>query len=225
MDSFEFNKIAGAVLASLLVLLGIGMFLAPTLYHAAEPEQQAYVVEGVEVEGEGAAAEAPAEQSIEELIQLATIERGQKVARRCVACHTFEQGGENKVGPNLYGTMGASKGHSDSFSYSAALLAKGGEWTWDNMNAFLLKPSDYIPGTAMSFAGLGKAEDRAAVMVYLASLRGTPYPKPEVAVAPAGEAPAEEAAAPADATDAAADAPAADDAGTADGDDMPGRNN
>ena len=87
MDSFEFNKIAGAVLASLLVLLGIGMFLAPTLYHAAEPEQQAYVVEGVEVEGEGAAAEAPAEQSIEELIQLATIELTGKALFSAIAIY------------------------------------------------------------------------------------------------------------------------------------------
>jgi cytochrome c len=217
MDSFEFNKIAGAVLASLLVLLGIGMFLAPALYHPGELEQQAYVVEGVEVEGEGAAAEAPKEQSIEELIQLATIERGQKVARRCVACHSFEQGGANKVGPNLYDAMGSAKGHNGDFKYSAALLAKGGEWTWENMNAFLLKPADYIPGTAMSFAGLGKAEDRAAVMVYLASLKDSAYPKPEVAAAPAEEAASAEEA-------AAEEAAAGDDAGAA-GDDMPGSSN
>ena len=179
MDSFEFNKIAGAVLASLLVILGVGMFLGPALYAPTEPAQQAYVVEGLEADtGDGAVAEAPVEQPIEALIAAATVERGERVARRCVACHSFDEGGANGIGPNLWNIMGDKMAHLDNFNYSSALAGFGGEWNWETMNAFLLKPSEYIPGTIMSFAGLNKAEDRAAVMAYLAAQAPTPYPKP-----------------------------------------------
>jgi len=181
MDSFEFNKIAGAVLASLLVLLGIGMFLVPSLYAPTEPEQQAYIVEGVEEEGaEGGVVEAPVELPMELLIAEATADRGERVARRCVACHTFNDGGENKIGPNLWNVMGGEKAHLDNFNYSGALAGMDGVWDWETMNAFLLKPSDYVPGTIMSFAGLSKPEDRAAIMVYLAEQAPTPYARPAV---------------------------------------------
>lgn len=201
MDSFEFNKIAGAVLASLLVLLGVGMFLVPALYAPTEPEQKAFIVEGVEEEGAqsgGAAADAEPELSIEELIAVATAERGERVARRCVACHTFSDGGENKVGPNLWNVMGGKKAHLDNFNYSSALAGTPGIWDWATMDAFLKKPNDYIPGTIMSFAGLNKPEDRAAIMVYLAEQAPTPFARPAVPApaAPeeaAAEAPAEEA--------------------------------
>lgn len=230
MDSFEFNKIAGAVLASLLVLLGIGMFLVPVLYAPTEYDAQAYIVEGVEeAGGNSAAAEVAEETTIEELISLATVERGQKVARRCVACHTFEDGGDNKIGPNLWNVMGETKGQRDGFNYSGALLEKGGEWDWTAMDAFLAKPADYIPGTAMSFAGLGKEEDRAAVMVYLASLAGTPYAKPafEAAVEEAAveEAVVEEAAAASVEEAEAAVTQAVEEAADEGADDLPGRRN
>ncbi len=199
MDSFEFNKIAGAVLASLLVLLGVGMFLVPALYDAAEPEQQAYVVEGLEEEGGEAAGggEPVADVPIEALIAMATADRGERVARRCVACHSFDDGGANKIGPNLWNIMGGKKAHLDNFNYSSAMATFPGEWNWETMNAFLEKPSDYIPGTIMSFAGLSKPEDRAAVMVYLAAQAPTPYAKPavpEMEAAPEAEATPEEAA-------------------------------
>lgn len=192
MDSFEFNKVAGAVLASLLILLGVGMFLVPSLYAPTEPEQKAFIVEGVEEEGAAGAgaAEAPVEQPIEALIAVATADRGERVARRCVACHTFDDGGDNKIGPNLWNVMGGKKAHLDNFNYSAAMAGSPGEWTWESMNAFLKKPSDYIPGTIMSFAGLNKPEDRAAIMVYLAAQAPAPYAKPAVPEA----APVEEAA-------------------------------
>ena len=197
MDSFEFNKIAGAVLASLLVVLGVGMFLAPTLYHAEEPAQQAYIVEGVEEAGEGggAAAAPEPELPIEALIAAATVDKGERVARRCVACHSFEQGGANKIGPNLWNIMGGKKAHLDNFNYSAAMSGFGGEWNWETLNANLEKPQRYMPGTIMSFAGLSKAEDRAAVMTYLASLASSPYPKPAVpeTAAVSEEMPADEA--------------------------------
>lgn len=200
MDSFEFNKIAGAILASLLVLLGVGMFLAPTLYHAAAPEQQAYIVEGVEIEGEGGAAvvEPEPELPIEALIAEASVDRGERVARRCAACHSFDQGGANGIGPNLWNIMGASKAHLEGFNYSSAMASAEGVWNWDTLNAFLENPQGYLPGTIMSFAGLRSPEDRAAVMTYLASLAPSPYPKPAVPemaaeeTAPEGEVPTEE---------------------------------
>ncbi|MEO0963271.1 MAG: c-type cytochrome [Pseudomonadota bacterium] len=199
MDSFEFNKVAGAVLASLLILLGVGMFLVPSLYAPTEPEQKAFIVEGVEEEGAAGAgaAEAPVEQPIEALIAMATVDRGERVARRCVACHTFSDGGENKIGPNLWDVMGGKKAHLDNFNYSAALAGSPGEWSWDSMNAFLKKPSDYIPGTIMSFAGLNKPEDRAAIMVYLAAQAPTPFAKPAVPETPLVEEAAVEEVAPA----------------------------
>lgn len=212
MDSFEFNKIAGAVLASLLVLLGVGMFLVPVLYAPVEPEKQAYIVQGVEVEGghsDGAAAEAAPEKPFEALIAEATADRGERVARRCVACHSFNQGGDNKVGPNLWGVMGGKKAHLDSFAYSDAMKSKGGVWDWESLNAFLTKPTDYVPGTIMSFAGLSKPEDRAAVMTYLAAQAATPYAKPAVPEMAAPEAPdaaAVEEAAPEEAMDAMGEA-------------------
>jgi cytochrome c len=195
MDSFEFNKVAGAVLASLLILLGVGMFLVPSLYAPTEPEQKAFIVEGVEEEGAvgAGAAEAPVEQPIEALIAVATADRGERVARRCVACHTFDDGGDNKIGPNLWNVMGGKKAHLDNFNYSAAMASKAGEWNWETMDAFLKKPNDYIPGTIMSFAGLNKPEDRAAIMVYLAAQAPTPYAKPAVPeAAPVEEAAVEE---------------------------------
>ncbi|MGD1935658.1 MAG: c-type cytochrome [Candidatus Phaeomarinobacter sp.] len=201
MDSFEFNKVAGAVLASLLMLLGVGMFLVPTLYAPTVPEQKAFIVEGVEEEGAtgGAAAEAPVEQPIEALIAMATVDRGERVARRCVACHTFSDGGENKIGPNLWNIMGDKKAHLDNFNYSGALAGMDGIWDWDTMDAFLKKPSEYVPGTIMSFAGLNKPEDRAAIMVYLAAQAPTPFARPAVPAAPAAP---EEAAAEATAEEA-----------------------
>ncbi len=196
MDFFELNKIAGAVLSSLLVLLGVGMFLVPALYAPNEPEQQAYIVEGVEVEGEAGAAEPEPELPIEALIAEASVSRGERMAGQCKSCHTFEQGGANKIGPNLWNIMGAAKAHLDNFDYSPAMESSPGQWTWESMNAFLLKPSDYIPGTAMTFNGIASEENRAAVMVYLASLADSPYPKPEVPemAAPEGEGEAQAAA-------------------------------
>ena len=223
MDSFEFNKVAGAVLTSLLILLGVGMFLVPALYAPTEPEQKAFIVEGVEEEGApgGAVAEAPVEQPIEVLIAAATADRGERVARRCVACHTFSDGGENKVGPNLWNVMGGKKAHLDNFNYSAALAGMPGVWDWETMDAFLKKPNDYVPGTIMSFAGLNKPEDRAAIMVYLAEQAPTPYARPAV---PAPAAP-EEAAAEANAEEAVpAEAAPASPASSSGGGDEPERN-
>ncbi|MFD0388940.1 c-type cytochrome [Tistrella bauzanensis] len=119
---------------------------------------------------------------------------GAKVFARCTACHDDSKGGPNKVGPELWSVVGRPIASADGFAYSAALQGLGGEWTFDKLDHFLTKPSDFAPGTKMSFAGLSKVEDRAAVIAYLNSQSDNPQPLPE---APAADAPAEgEAAAP-----------------------------
>jgi cytochrome c len=103
---------------------------------------------------------------------------GEKVFKKCKACHTAEQGGPNRVGPNLWNVVGGPKAHAEGFSYSDAITGLGGDWTYADLNAFLEKPKDYAPGTKMTFAGLKKPEDRAAVIAYLRTLSDSPKPLP-----------------------------------------------
>jgi cytochrome c len=140
------------------------------------------------------------------MLASASITDGEAVFKRCAACHDVSKGGPNKVGPNLYGIVGASFAHIDGFAYSAGMAEHGGNWGWDELNEFLFKPRDYISGTKMSFAGLSKASDRANVIAYLNSLSDNPLPYPDPAEvaeeAPADEAVAEDGeAAPADAAE------------------------
>ncbi|WP_370540479.1 cytochrome c family protein [Azospirillum sp. INR13] len=125
----------------------------------------------------GAAPAGPA--PIAPLLAAASPENGQKVAKACAACHSFDKGGANKVGPNLYGIVGGAKGHIQGFSYSDALVKTGGSWSYDELNKFLYDPKGYAPGTKMTFAGLKKDDDRAAVIAYLRSLADSPQPLPQ----------------------------------------------
>jgi cytochrome c len=115
---------------------------------------------------------------IEKLLQTASVEKGAAAAKKCAACHTFEKGGPNRVGPNLFGVVERARASEAGFNYSAAMKAKGGKWDFQELNAFLLNPKANVPGTAMGFAGISKDSERADVIDYLRSLADKPVPRP-----------------------------------------------
>ncbi len=182
MDSFELNKIMGAILGTCLVLmvmnLTAGAVFSPI--KAAKPGFEIAAKEEAGAGGEKEAAPAPSE-PIEKLLQTASVEKGAASAKKCAACHTFEKGGPNRVGPNLYDIVNRDRAVEAGFNYSAAMKAKGGKWTFDELNKFLASPKGYIPGTAMGFAGLPKDSERADVIDYLHTLAENPAPLPTAA--------------------------------------------
>ena len=193
MDSFEVNKILGAILGTLLFVMGLG-FLAEAIYAPIEGKGPGYTLAGaVEHDGETVeTAEPVAETSISVLLASASAEAGEGVARRCAACHTFEPGGANKQGPNLYDIVGRPIASNESFAYSDALIEaqqRDGTWSFEHLDAFLLGPKAYAPGTKMTFGGLTRDQERADLLAYLQSLSDSPVPLPEAEA----EAPAEDA--------------------------------
>ena len=174
----RFNTIAGWVLFAGIIALGLSI-LSGKIFHADKPERPdplGYVIEGVEVDGDG-----PAKMTMTQALNMDGVDasKGQQVFAKCTACHTIEQGGSDGIGPNLYGVMGGVIGqHSPGFAYSSALTGKGGNWDWEAMDAWLKSPRAYANGTKMSFAGLSKIEDRAAVAIYM-NENGSSLPVPE----------------------------------------------
>ena len=180
MDSFEFNKIAGAVLGTALLVFGLSE-LAGIIYNPHAPEKPGFVVEVAEAEGTGG--EAPAEEapavSLGTLLASADATKGQAVFKACAACHDVSKGGPNKVGPNLWGIVGRNHGVHEGFAYSEALLAlKDKPWTYEELNAFLLAPKQAIPGNKMAYGGVKRDADRANLLAYLATLSDSPVPFP-----------------------------------------------
>jgi cytochrome c len=181
MDSFELNKIMGAILGTCLVLM-VTNLTANAIFAPKTPAKPGFEIAVKEEESGGAkeAAAAPSE-PIEKLLQTASVDKGAASAKKCAACHTFEKGGPNRVGPNLFNVVNRDRATEPGFNYSAAMKAKGGKWTYEELNKFLTSPKGYIPGTAMGFAGLPKDSERADVIDYLHTLSDNPAPLPTAA--------------------------------------------
>jgi len=171
VDTFEFNKIVMSILLALLILKA-GDIIADRLVHPKYLEKNVFIVAGFEhkaAPGQGAKEEKL--EPIEPLLASANIKNGQKVAKQCLQCHSFEKGGPNKTGPDLWNITTRGVGKASNYAYSTALQKKGGEWTVENLNHFLYQPRKFINGTKMSFAGLKKTEDRRDVIAYLQTLK------------------------------------------------------
>jgi cytochrome c len=178
MDSFEFNKIVGALLATCLALLALNI-AAEAIYAPHHPAKPGFEIEVKQEAAAGGGAEAKAaEEPIGKLLASATVDRGQTSAKVCTTCHTFQKGGANGQGPNLYGIIGRTRASVPGFAYSDAMKAKGGEWTVDDLNKFLTAPKEFVPGTKMNFPGFSKGSQRADVIAYLNSLADNPKPLP-----------------------------------------------
>ena len=179
MDSFEINKIIGAILLVALIVIGIGK-ISDLAFHVNKPETSAYKVEMQEnslVKNENIN-EVVEKIDIAALLALGNVEHGKKVFKKCAACHLVNKGADNKIGPALYGVIGRKVASIDDYKYSKAMANYNKEWTFEEMNGYLKKPQKHIKGTKMAFAGLRKEKDRASVILYLNKNSDNPIPLP-----------------------------------------------
>lgn len=178
MDSFEFNKITASILVALLIGM-IGSLLSDYLVHPVKLPKAVLVIEGSEAPPKaGEKSEEEALKPITPLLASANVERGKEIAKKCTQCHTFDKGGANRTGPNLWGIIGAKIAHAADFAYSAGFKEKGGTWNDEELNILLHKPRSFVQSTKMSFVGLKDAQERADVIAYLHTLSDTPIPLP-----------------------------------------------
>jgi len=192
MNSFEINKILGAVLFTCLGLVALNI-AAGAVFAPEIPAKPGYEIAVKPAAGEAGKA-APAEVPIEKALASADLKRGESSAKICQACHNLTKGAGPKIGPDLWDVVGRPKGSVSGFAYSDGMKSKGGDWTVDDLNVFLTSPRTFVPGTKMTFAGLPREDQRADVIAYLNTLSDHPKPLPTAAEAP-GEA-AKSAAAP-----------------------------
>jgi cytochrome c len=180
MDSFEFNKIAGAVLSALLLIFGVSTAIETFKSHT-NPKLVGYELpKAVAVAAGGAAAEAgfnPA--AVLAAVAKGNVESGLGVFKKCAACHTPEKGGKNGTGPNLWGVVNRAVGSSDGFAYSAVIKGKGGNWSWANLTAYLYDPKGYAPGNKMAFAGVKDAGELSDLLAYMRTISDSPAELPK----------------------------------------------
>jgi cytochrome c len=191
MDGSTFNKIAGAVLGTVLFgffVIEVSHWLYPNPRHAEHAEVMGYPVPGMEAGHGGGETEVVEEPDLPTLLASADIAAGEAQFRACGSCHNDAPGAAAKVGPNLWGVVGRAIGGDASFNYSGAMAAHGGTWTFDNLFHFLESPSGFVPGTAMSYRGMRRAGDRANLIAYLNQQSPNPLPLPEVTASEPTEA-------------------------------------
>ena len=168
MDSFEINKIIAAVLMVALLIIGIGK-LSDLIFHVDKPEKPGYLVELDQATTTSISKESSVEEKIDiaALMAMGDVVIGEKIFKKCAACHSINKGGKNNIGPALYNVVGRKVGGVDGYKYSKALATYDKEWTFEELNGFLIKPAKWIKGTKMAYAGLRKEKDRASVIKYL----------------------------------------------------------
>jgi cytochrome c len=192
MDSFEWNKIAGAVLGTLIFVLVV-KFTTEAIFDVEKPSKPGYVVEGVTEEASTSASTAPVAEVIPDwgtVLPKADAAAGQKISARCEQCHDLSKGGPNKIGPNLWGVLGRPRGTHPGFSYSSAMASSHAIWSFDNFFQFIKSPGAYVNGTKMSFAGLRSEQDRINLIAWLRTQADSPLPIPAPKPAAAAPAPA-----------------------------------
>ena len=180
MDSFEINKIVAAVLMVALLVIGIGK-LTKVIFHVDKPKMPGYVVEVEQVSTNSMQISSDTTEEkidIAALMAMGDIATGEKVFKKCAACHSIVKGGKNNIGPALYNVVGRQVGSVNDYKYSKALSAYDREWTFEELNGYLIKPAKWIKGTKMAFAGLRKEKDRASVIKYLNQNSDNPIPLP-----------------------------------------------
>ncbi|WP_421725298.1 c-type cytochrome [Bauldia sp.] len=189
--NFEFNKIAGAVLGTAVAVMAVNI-MAAVIYDTPHVEEPGYVIAVADSgAGDGAGSGQPEVAPIADRLQVADLGAGETQGRKCIACHTFVQGGPNRVGPNLWNVVGGPYAHIGDFGYSEAIqtaAAEGRTWTFDELDGYLENPRGFLPGTAMAFAGIRRPDERADMILFLRSLSNDPVPLPAVTVVEAEEA-------------------------------------
>ncbi len=180
MDSFELNKIIAAVLMVALLIIGIGK-LSDVIFHVEKPKTPGYAVEeaqAVNTSSESSSENIEEKVDIAGLLAMGDLTTGEKVFKKCAACHSIVKGGKNNIGPALYNVVNRKIGSVSDYKYSKALSEYGKEWTFEELNGYLIKPAKWIKGTKMAFAGLRKEKDRASVILYLNENSDNPLPLP-----------------------------------------------
>ena len=180
MDSFEINKIVAAVLLVALLIIGIAK-LSDLIFYVEKPKNPGYAVEvvkNVSAVSETTSGTEEIKIDISALMAMGDITTGEKVFKKCAACHSIVKGGKNNIGPALYNVVGRQVGSINNYKYSKALSEYDKKWTFEELNGYLIKPAKWIKGTKMAFAGLRKEKDRASVILYLNENSDNPLPLP-----------------------------------------------